>query len=179
MEKYLALLRGINVGGKNIIKMAELQSLFSALGFAAVFTYINSGNIIFATTCTDEKALQAKCEKALQEKWNSEIPVFIMAANHLTAALKNAPVWWGQDITAKHNAIFTFAPLTAEAFMKEVGHNEYEQYYCYKNIVFWSAAAKDFAKTKLSRIPGTALYQQITVRNSRTTYKLQQLASGV
>lgn len=64
--RYLALLRGINVGGKNKVAMAELRDCFEAQGFADVSTYINSGNIFFSSDETDEVKLVEVCEAAIE-----------------------------------------------------------------------------------------------------------------
>jgi uncharacterized protein (DUF1697 family) len=64
--KYVAFLRGINVGGKNKIKMETLREVFASLGFHNVKTYINSGNVIFETAETDDKTLAAKSNERLK-----------------------------------------------------------------------------------------------------------------
>jgi len=65
MQKFVALLRGINVGGKNVIKMADLAACFQAQGFANVRTYIQSGNVIFSATETDRSRLAGQIEQVL------------------------------------------------------------------------------------------------------------------
>ena len=65
--KYIALLRGINVGGKNRVPMKELQKCFLDAGFTGVQTYINSGNVLFeAEIESDEKTLQKVCQTIIQ-----------------------------------------------------------------------------------------------------------------
>ena len=68
--KYLALLRGINVGGKNIIKMDELKKIFEGMKFTDVKTYIQSGNVIFLDYENDQIKIQKKIERSLFKKLN-------------------------------------------------------------------------------------------------------------
>ena len=77
MTKYIALLRGINVGGKNIIKMADLKTAFEQRGFQNVITYINSGNILFSSKL-DETDIKCVCEKLLKEDFGLDIPVCVI-----------------------------------------------------------------------------------------------------
>ena len=75
--KYVAFLRGINVGGKNKIKMETLREVCSALGFKNVKTYINSGNVIFETAKSDNQKLAAIIEKAIEKEFSLSIKVMI------------------------------------------------------------------------------------------------------
>ena len=77
MTKYIALLRGINVGGHNIIKMSNLKAVFERRGFQSVVTYINSGNIIFDSGL-DELSAKTVCEKLITEDFSLDIPVCVI-----------------------------------------------------------------------------------------------------
>lgn len=113
--KYIALLRGINVGGKNPVAMSDLRASFEALGFTNVQTYINSGNVIFDSEKIDKVALVGLCEKAIQQKVGFLVACSVIRADELHSALKQAPSWWGVgDNTMKHNVLFPIAPATAE-----------------------------------------------------------------
>ena len=87
MMKYIALLRGINVGGKNKVPMAELKQVFAALNFQNISTYINSGNVIFDTAATDILSLQQQCQAAILEHFQIEVPVAVISVTDLKAAL--------------------------------------------------------------------------------------------
>ena len=75
--KYVALLRGINVTGKNMIKMETLRGTFTALGFKNVKSYINSGNLIFETAKTDDGKLAKKIHDAIQAEFGFDISVMV------------------------------------------------------------------------------------------------------
>lgn len=177
MEKYIALLRGINVSGKNKISMSELKITFEDNGFRDVITYINSGNVIFSCPIDDVEEITKSCELAITNTFHLNIAVTIISAEDLTAALHNAPPWWDNDSQSKHNAIFVIPPATATAIIEQIGieKSEYEKVSHYGQVIFWSAPIKTFSKTKLSRIVSKPSYRSITIRNANTTKKLLQL----
>lgn len=96
MEKYIALLRGINVGGKNKISMKDLKDAFLKNGFTSCATYINSGNVIFQSQISDTEKLKQKCEKIIKDTFSLDVPVYIISAAGLKKALDNAPLMVGQ-----------------------------------------------------------------------------------
>ena len=91
MTTFIALLRGINVSGKNKIRMVDLRNLFEKLGCGNVETYIQSGNVVF--DCTEEVSttLTAMLEAAIVNTFGHNVPVFIRAANDFYRILNNNP----------------------------------------------------------------------------------------
>lgn len=177
--KFIALLRGINVGGNNKVSMPELRQCFEEAGFKNVITYINSGNVIFETDTTNEATLVQICEQAIEERFGFRVVCAVISAVELRDALRHTPKWWGNDNTVKHNAIFVIAPKTTKDIMKEVGEAkpEYENVEAHGPIIFWSAPVETFNRTRYSKIVGTKAYQSITIRNANTTKKLLELSS--
>ena len=92
MPKYIALLRGINVGGKNKVSMPVLKTAFEAEGFADVKTYINSGNVIFSAESEDTAALQQRCRQIIMDTFGLDIITAVMSAEEYADALNHAPV---------------------------------------------------------------------------------------
>lgn len=178
MEKYIAFLRGINVGGKNKVSMPELKTLFEQSGFEDVVTYINSGNVIFSSDENDESRLKERCEAFIANTFQLNIPVSIVSVKDLSAAHDHAPQWWDQDKDSKHNAILIIPPTTVEEVFAEVGaiKPEYEKVDYFGRVIFWSAPIKTFSRTRWSKIVGSAVYDSITIRNANTIKKLLQLA---
>lgn len=177
MKKYIALLRGINVGGNSKISMSELRELFEQSGFQKVSTYINSGNVIFSSDNTDEILLKEECEKLILQRFHLNILVAVITAEDLISALQHAPSWWGEDKASKHNAIFVIPPATTEEIIHAVGEAkpEYEKVDCYGRVIFWSAPIDTFSRTRWSKVVGSAVYDSITIRNSNTAKKLLEL----
>ena len=179
MIKYIALLRGINVGGKNIISMTELKNLFIESGFEEVSSYINSGNIIFSSKETSEKILKKRIEELIENKFRLSIPTLIMKAEDLLTYFKMVPEWWGNGTALKHNAVFIMPPITAREALEKIGISEYEKVRYSGQLIFWSAKLKDFPKTRLTRIKGTEIANSITIRNSNTTKKIIEMIKEV
>ena len=178
MERYIALLRGVNVGGKNTISMPELKRSFENAGFIDVVTYINSGNILFSADKEDRLALQQKCRHAILENFRLDIAVAVISAAELREALSCAPEWWGENIDAKHNAIFVISPAKPSEIIESVGQlkPEYEQVAMYGNMIFWSAPLATFSRTRFAKVVSTPSYGSVTIRNANTAKKLEQLS---
>lgn len=177
--KYIALLRGINVGGNNKVSMAELRECFEEAGFTQVSTYINSGNVFFESSEKSDAKLVALCEEAIEKRFGFRVICAVISADEMKDSLAHAPTWWGGDDPAvKHNALFIIAPKTAAEIMKEVGEPkpEYENVAAYGRVIFWSAAFKTFGRTQYQKIVGTPAYQFVTIRNSNTAKKLVELS---
>jgi len=174
--KYVALLRGINVGGNNKVSMAELKNCFEAEGFENVTTYINSGNVIFEFTGVDIAELVKICEKAIEKRFGFHVVCSVISASELREALENAPDWWNKG-DAKHNAIFVIAPKTTGEIMAEVGEarTEYENVAAYHPIIFWTAPLETFGRTRYGKIVSSQSYKSVTIRNANTTNKLAEL----
>jgi uncharacterized protein (DUF1697 family) len=91
MIKYIALLRGINVGGNKLIKMADLREVFEQAGFKNVSSYIQSGNVIFDAKETDADALVRKIEKKIYQSLGHQVTVILLTAAELKACVKGDP----------------------------------------------------------------------------------------
>lgn len=176
--KYIALLRGINVGGNSKVPMSELRGCFEELGFTNIQTYINSGNVIFEAEKTDMAALVLRCEAAIEQHFGFHVICAVITAAELQSAVADAPAWWDKNPADKNNALFVIAPATAEQIMQEVGaaKPEYEKVEAYGPIIFWTAPLKTFSRTRYSNIVGSKVYQSITIRNANTTKKLAELS---
>lgn len=176
MERYIALLRGINVGGKNKIAMAELKAGCVALGCTAVSTHLNSGNVVFSSKAGDADALAGTITAMIKSKFGLDIPVFVIAQNALEELLNHAPDWWGDtDKEIYDNLIFMFPPLCYNAFLDTVGDakDEYEKVHPYKNAIFWSFSRKDYQKTNWwPKTARSSISDRITIRTANTVRKL-------
>lgn len=181
MTKYLALLRGVNVGGKNKVSMKELKLGFEKLSFRNVSTYINSGNVLFESDETDKAKLVTMCEKLVNDQFDVSSRIAVITAKELDESLKNAPKWWGSDKASKHNAVVVIAPASAREIMADAGDikPEYEKLDYHGNVIFWSAPLDTFGRTRYAKIVGTKAYQHVTIRNSKTMKKLHELTKKV
>ncbi len=175
--EYIALLRGVNVGGKNKLSMPQLKEELIRLGFSGVKTYINSGNILFTSENREEAVLKEQLEALLRGRFGIESPVALIVAPDYKSALEQAPSWWNQGAEMKHNVIFIIPPLTAQQAFAEVGElvPEYEKASYHGRVVFWSAPLKTFSHTRWAKVVGSSIYPYITIRNANTALKLLKL----
>lgn len=176
MKRYIALLRGINVSGKNKIAMSELKTAFVEMGHTEVFTHLNSGNVIFSSDVDDTTVLASAIKVMIKNKFVLDIPIFIILQKELEDILNNAPAWWGDDNKEIYdNLIFLFPTLSYDEFYSKVGSpkEEYEKAYNYKNAVFWSFNRKDYQKTNWwSKTARLNITDKITVRTANTARKI-------
>lgn len=176
MKRYIALLRGINVGGKNKISMSELKKGFAELGFTEVVTYLNSGNVIFSSAIADKEVLSNKIRSMINGRCDFDIPVFIVLQEELKEILNHAPDWWGDDNKEIYdNIIFIMPPLSYMEFYDVIGNPkaEYEKVHNYSNGIFWSFIRRDYQKTNWwSRTASSNISDKITIRTANTVRKI-------
>nr|UWI49735.1 DUF1697 domain-containing protein [Clostridioides difficile] len=181
MEKYIALLRGINISGKNKVSMPLLKVAFEDMGFLNVSTYINSGNVLFSSENSDKSEISSRCKTMIEKRFMLDVPVAIISLKELSEALDNTPKWWdiNSDEEVIHQAIFLIPPVTIEEVYKAVGESksEYEQVDYYKNVIFWSAPRATLSKTRWYKIASSSVNNKVTIRNAHTTKKLFLLSN--
>lgn len=176
MKRYVALLRGININGKNKIPMAELKNEFEKLCFEEVKTYLNSGNVIFSSDEDDIKKFTNQIETAIKNQFGFDIPVFVISNEKLEDILHNAPNWWGNDNKEIYdNLIFIMPPVTFSDVYNEIGEpkEELEKIKDYKETVFWSFSRKDYQKTNWwSKTASANISAKLTIRTANTVRKI-------
>ena len=178
-EPYLALLRGINVGGKNVIKMAELRSRFEAEGFRDVITYIQSGNVIFRAPGPTFSTLTIRIEEMLVAAFNHRARVVLCSREQMEAVVAGAPAGFGsRPDLFRYDTIFLRAPLTATAAIEEVRTRPgVDEAWAGKDVLYFSRLISKASRSYLSRLVSMPVYQDMTIRNWNTTTKLLQLMS--
>lgn len=175
--RYLALLRGINVGGKNVISKDDLRQCFEDLGLTAVRTYIQSGNILFRSESSSVKELTAAIETGLSTQFSYDAQAVIFPHRRYKAAIAAAPAGWGVNDGRKHNALFALAGCTPKEILKQlpVPKSDIETVTAGRGVIFWSFSKKEQSKTTMMKVAKSPTYQQMTVRNHNTVFKLLEL----
>jgi len=178
---YLGLLRGINVGGKAKIKMADLRLLMTRSGFTNVATYIQSGNVVFNSDVSDTDKLADTIHAAIFADLGLDIDVVVLEKTDWAAILKNAPVWWGADDTWKHNLLVLLPPYDMPETMHAIGKlkPEIEAAEPGERVVYQSMSREFFGRTTTGKLASSPLYKKITVRNYNTAHKLQALLDTI
>lgn len=174
---YLALLRGINVGGNNIIKMADLKACFESMDLTDVVTYIQSGNVIFKSAEKDNAKLTMKIEIGLSERFNYEARLVVITRKQLKQAVEETPSGFGKEPDKfRYDVIFLKEPLTAKEAMKSISVKEgVDNAYAGKDVLYFSRLISRITSTHLTKIVGTPIYQNMTIRNWNTTTKILAL----
>ena len=174
--KYAAFLRGINVGGKNKIKMETLRQICAALGFANVKTYINSGNLIFETAETDDEKIAAKIEGAIEKEFALKIKVIVRTFAEIENIVKDNPFAGQFENDKDLHVFFLNEKLSDEKRALLISNNiENEMFIVQKREIFYllrvsvsdSLIGKDYIGKKL-KVSATA-------RNWRTVSKVLEL----
>ena len=178
--QYLVLLRGINVGGKNIIKMVDLKASFEEMGFSNVVTYIQSGNVVLQSEDKDKAAITTKIEKGFSKRFNFAAKVVVISQKELAAIVKSAPDGFGKEEKKyRYDVIFLKEPLTTKEAMKSVSTREgVDSAHAGKQALYFSRLISRAAQSYLTKIIGMPVYQNMTIRNWNTTTKLLTLMEG-
>ncbi|GHV91443.1 hypothetical protein AGMMS50268_19460 [Spirochaetia bacterium] len=175
--KYVALLRGINVGGNNIIKMDGLRKIFEKIGFSDVKTYIQTGNVIFNDTEKNKSKLTEKIEEKLFKETKSKINIVILTVFEINEIILKKPENFGEnDEEYKYDVIFLIEPLKTKDAIKEFNPREdVDKIYAGKNVLYHSILKKERTKSHITKIIEAEIYSKISIRNWNTTKKLYEI----
>ena len=174
MASYVALLRGINVGGKNLIKMPALKACFEANGFEDVTTYIQSGNVLFAEPATPAAELTRRIEAMLAGAFDYVPTVVVRNRKQMRAIVDRAPKGFGSEPTKyRYDVIFLKEPLTARAAIRHVPTNPaVDSGHAGTGVLYFSRLEAKATSSRLNRIVSSPIYPSVTIRNWNTTTKL-------
>lgn len=173
--KYVALLRGINVGGKNAVSMAVLKQVFEALGFANVKTYINSGNVLFSTNESIDN-LDTKIEQAIEAMFGFRVPVVIRSQSSIAHIIASVPDDWANNADWKVDVMFLWQDFDNKKVLEQVVMKpELDDVQYLPGAIVWRVAQPHVTRSGLMRIAGTDLYKHMTIRNLNTVRKLHGL----
>jgi uncharacterized protein (DUF1697 family) len=177
MTKYLTLLRGINIGGKNIIRMANLKACFESWGFNDVTTYIQSGNVIFSSDKKDVALLTAMIEAELSKSFSYNSKIVLITQAQLESVIKNAPNGFGSkpdeyryDVLFLKNSLSSSEALQAVALRQGV-----DMAWAGEDVLYFSRLISRAGQSYLNKIISLPVYQQMTIRNWNTTTRLHEL----
>ncbi|MFC9709386.1 DUF1697 domain-containing protein [Paenibacillus sp. NPDC056933] len=176
---YVALLRGINVGGNNQINMKQLKETFEQAGMLDVVTYINSGNIIFADhqERSDANAELAQIlEQAITVDFSLQIKVMVRNLDEIRTVIQALPEEWTNDATAKSDVMFLWDEVNDVSVLDrlpikpEIGTLLYVP-----GAILYSVSKEDASKSGMNKLVGSKVYAYMTVRNVNTTRKIYTL----
>lgn len=177
MAEHVALLRGINVGGKNIIAMSDLRACFERHGFGEVATYIQSGNVIFDSAGMGRPELARVVEEMLASELDYRGTVVIRSRRQLRNVVTKAPPGFGAEPKKhRYDVIFLEEPLTARSAMGSVVTREgVDEAHPGPGVLYFSRLIAQASRSKLTKLVSLPIYQRMTIRNWNTTTKLLAL----
>ena len=179
--KYVALLRGINVGGNHPVPKAEFKKVLEDMGCSEVVIYINSGNAIFAS---NHEPKSPEVQAALEKRFGFTIPTIVLSAEQVQAIAKAIPEDWTNDPPKpdksgqKSDVLYLFDEVNTPDIIEKLGHKpDIETMLYVDGAVIANIARANQSKGSLQKIIGSGVYSQVTIRNITTAKKLAELAA--
>ncbi len=179
MTRYVVLLRGINVGGKNIVPMARLRDMLGELGYTDVVTYIASGNVLLSSDrppATIKREIEAALPKAF--RLHSElVAVLVLTQAQLQAVVDRKPPGFGEQPDTYHSDAIFLMGIGAQAAMRAFSPREgVDTVWAGDGVIYSQRLSAERTKSRLNKVMGSPLYASMTIRKWATTTKLLELA---
>lgn len=175
MIKYVALLKGVNVGGHKKVPMADLRELLAASGFADVKTYIQSGNVILKSSKTNLQNLEVKIQELILKKFGFEVSVLVKTQQSLQRIFDDCPF----DQEKKVKSYFTFLQMTPDDELVKIASAKVYEGEAYKiiNDCIYFYCEKGYGKAKFNiNYFERQLKTIATARNYNTMAKLLSMS---
>lgn len=175
--KYVALLRGINVGGNRKVPMAELQLVFETMGFSNVVTYINSGNVVFDSHRVPDAD---RIARQIEQSFGFLVSTLVIDGDMIQKIASKIPQDWTNDSKQKSDVMYLFPEVDNPDVITMIGPNPQIETCLYTpGALLYNIPRQDQAKSSLIKIVGTNLYKRVTVRNCNTARRLAELCANV
>lgn len=172
---WVALLRGVNVGGNSTVAMPRLKAAFEQAGMASVRTYINSGNVVFASDEADRARLVARLESAVEAEFGFPVKTLLRSHQEMAAVVDLLTDGWTNDAENRCDVVFSdefTAPSSIELLPFTTGLEETR---FVPGAIVWRLDRSLATKSRLTKFVGTPLYKLTTTRNANTVRKLLAL----
>jgi len=177
--RYVALLRGINVGGRSLIKMAELKRCVEDLGVDAVSTYIASGNVLFESDEGRAVELAATIEAAVEQRFELPAMVVVLDERAYATVVEAIPKHWLGDAAWRANVAFLRRGIDARPLVRELRPDPtIDEIVAVDGAILWATRRDALNRSAMRRLIATAAYKEVTVRSLNTTLKLRDLLAG-
>ena len=177
MTRYALLVRGINVGGKNKVVMAQLRQELTVLGLEKVESYINSGNIFFTSTEPKDRLVE-KLETFFGTRYPFIQSFSLLSQEDYEAEVENLPAWWNEDL-ARKDVLFYTEGLDVDQVIEKVNSLELEDEVVHfgKLGIFWGKFSEEsyYATAYHKYLLKMPFYRNITIRNAKTFDKIGQM----
>ena len=172
---YVALLRGINVGGNNKIEMKKLKITFERLGCSNVITYINSGNIIFEDRHRSHSILTGEIENGIREDFGLTIKVLLRDFDNIQNICNNLPGNWVKNEIMRTDVMFLWENIDYPGIVDELRIKPVDQVKYVPGAILWNILDKDYTRSAMPNLVGTKTYKAMTIRNVNTVRKIYEI----
>lgn len=174
--KYIALLRGINVGGNHKVPMNELKTLFTEMGFSHIVTYINSGNVLFESVTPPDVA---SISSQIEQTFGFPVPTLIIDGEAMQRIARSIPAEWTNDTAQKSDVIYLFPEIDTPDIITKIGVKPDIEIFIYTpGALLCTVSRQNQAKGSLQKMIGTNLYKSMTIRNVNTARKLAEMVQA-
>lgn len=178
MENKVAILRGINVGGKRKILMADLKTMLSKEGYTDIVTYIQSGNVIFKSK-KDNLEISNQIESAILERFGFEVPVIVRTAAELKKSIEVNPFYDSEaDISKLHLTFLNGNASENDVDIANSVDSKEDKFVIKDKDVFIYCEGKYHQSKLTNNFFEKKLKVGATTRNWKTVLKLMELCEG-
>ena len=177
--RYTLLLRGINVGGKNKVAMADLKADLAGLGFENPISYINSGNLFFDSQ-EHEKKIRPILTAYFSQSYDFPIPFVLLNSAILQEEVAKLPAWWQDEAAYRRDVLFFLPEANREQIEVEAGSWANDKdllHFGQKAFLYRNSDQTDYLKSNYhKKLLKSSFYKSLTIRNGKTFQKILELA---
>ncbi len=176
--KYVALLRGINVGKGPRVPMKTLKGLLEGLGFGNVVTYLNSGNVVFDSGMSAAELTQLIGDE-LERAFGEKIPTLVKTSAEMIAIADSIPSEWGSNETEQTYVAYLFSDVATPSLVSELPiKRQFMSIFYAHGAIVWNIKRENYNRSQITKIAGHSSYARMTTRNVNTARKLAELCAG-
>lgn len=175
--RYIALLRGVNVGKGARVPMARLKALFEELGLNDVVTYLNSGNVLFSSPLNANKVKQL-LEGGFERAFGQAIPTLVKTSAEVIAIAESIPAEWGNDAREQTYVAYLFADADTPGLIDELPvKKQFMSIFYTPGAIVWNIKRENYNRSQITKIVGHSSYARMTTRNVNTARKLAAMSA--
>lgn len=177
--KYVALLRGINVGKGARVPMKSLKALLEGLALSDVLTYLNSGNVVFDSTLSVSD-LTRLIEDELERAFGATIPTLVKTSAEMIAIAQSIPSEWGSNAGEQTYVAYLFSDVDKPSLVSELPvKRQFMSIFYTPGAIVWNIKRENYNRSQITKIVGHSSYARMTTRNLNTARKLAALCAEV
>jgi uncharacterized protein (DUF1697 family) len=177
--KYVALLRGINVGKGARVPMKTLKALLEGLGLGDVVTYLNSGNVVLDSALSASRLTQLINDE-LERAFGENIPTLVKTSAEVIAIAESIPSEWGSNDGEQTYVAYLFSDVDKPSLVSELPvKRQFMSIFYAPGAIVWNIKRENYNRSQITKIVGHSSYARMTTRNVNTARKLAALCAEV